>query len=231
MRIILKAALATAAFAVVHSALASQPVKRAAGRRIGEERVNAGYRVFFVVQSLLGFAGLVAFAARLPRRTLYRVNGPAALLMRLGQLAGVLQLAAGLREIGFGRWSGLRNLGAWRSGRPVPPGPMAQGPEMAEDGTLTSGGPFRWSRHPLNFAGIPIFWCTPHMTTRRLGFNLASTLYFILGSAHEEVRLRAGYGEAYLRYVGRKVPFFLPLGQGRGNRREIPDEAGAGVPS
>ena len=218
MRTILKAALATAAFAAVHSALASLPVKRAAGKRIGDDRVDAGYRVFFVAQSLLPFTGLVTYAAQLPSRTVYRVAGTAALPLRVGQLAGVLHLISGLRAIGFTRWAGLRHLQAWREGAPVPPGPAAQGPEMTDDGSLSAGGPFRCSRHPLNFSAIPIFWLTPHMTTRRLGFNLASTLYFILGSVHEEARLRAAYGEAYVAYRERGIPFFLPFRLG-GSRR------------
>ena len=217
----LKAALATAVFATVHSALASRQAKHAAGRLVGEERRDATYRVFYVAQSLCGFAGLVAFTASLPKRTVYRVQGPAAHLLRLGQAAGVMHLIAGLREIGVMRWAGLYNFAAWRTGGPIPEGPVAQGPELQVDGRLSTDGPFRWSRHPLNFSGIPIFWFTPHMTTRRLGFNLASTLYFILGSAHEEARLKEAYGDVYRGYLARDVPFFLPLRRGDRGREEV----------
>lgn len=210
MHTIVRMALATAAFAAVHSALATRTAKRTAGNVVGASRRDAGYRLFFVGQSLLGFAALAAYAARLPKRTVYRVTGPWALLLRLGQALGVLHLLAGLREIGFARWSGLNSLQAYRAGRPLPFGPVAQGPEMAASGRLTSAGPFRWSRHPLNFSGLPIFWLTPHMTTRRLGFNLASTVYFVLGSAHEELRLEEAYGDAYRAYAGSGVPFFWP---------------------
>lgn len=213
MRTITKIALATIGFAAIHSALATRSAKNAAGALVGERRRDGAYRVFYVSQSLISFAALLAYAARLPRRTLYRVSGPVALLMRMGQLAGVLHLFVGLRQIGFQRWAGIDNLRALRAGRPIPVGPVAQGPEIMENDRLSAGGIFRWSRHPLNFSGIPIFWLTPHMTTRRLGFNVVSTLYFILGSMHEETRLRRAYGNVYRAYCESPVPFFWPSAQ------------------
>lgn len=210
MRTMTRIALATVAFAAVHSALATRIAKQAAGKLVGDHRRDAGYRLVFVGQSVLGFAWLVSYAASLPRTTVYRVTGPAALLMRLGQIAGVLHLLAGLRAIGFTRWAGLRSFNAYRAGRPIPVGPIAQGPEIMEDGRLAAGGPFQSSRHPLNFSGIPLFWLTPHMTTRRLGFNIVSTVYFVLGSAHEEARLVDAYGDAYRAYRNRGMPFFWP---------------------
>ncbi len=214
MRTMLKMALATVAFAAIHSALATRKTKDVAARLVGERRRDAGYRVFFVAQATLGFAALAAYGACLPRRTLYRVRGPGAWLLRLGQAIGAFQLLAGLREVGFMRWSGLRNLLAGRRGRTIPQGPAAQGPEMAEDNRLTTGGPFRHSRHPLNFSGIPALWLTPHLTSRRLAFNLVGTAYLFAGSLHEEARLRSAYGHAYSRYT-KEVPFFWSFGKRR----------------
>lgn len=210
MRTVTRMGLATLAFAAVHSMLATRSAKRIAARLLGEQRRDATYRVFFVVQSLAGFGALLAYGSRLPSDTLYRVEGPGALALRIGQAAGMAYLLVGLKEVGVAQWSGYANLQAWRQGLPIPPGPAAQGPELKPDGELGIGGPFLHSRHPLNFAGIPIFWLTPHMTTRRLAFNLVGTLYFVLGSKHEEIRLRQAYGEPYRRYIERDVPFFWP---------------------
>lgn len=223
MRTIAKIAFATIGFAAIHSAFATHSAKSAASGLVGERRRDGAYRVFYVSQSLISFAALLVYAARLPRRTLYRMSGPAALLMRTGQLAGALHLLVGLRQIGFQRWAGIDNLRALRAGRPIPPGPVAQGPEITEKGRLSAGGIFRWSRHPLNFSGIPIFWLTPHMTTRRLGFNIVSTLYFILGSMHEEARLRHAYGNAYRAYCESPVPFFWPSSRAvKTSSRQLP---------
>ena len=210
MRTIIKAAIATLAFGAVHSALASRSAKRIAAVLVGKERSEATYRVAYVGQGLLTFAALVAYCANLPRHTIYQVRGPAAFLLRAGQAAGVVQLLAGLRQVGLKRWSGVERLQAWQKGKKLPLAPVAQGPEMSEDGQLTAGGPFRWSRHPLNFAAVPLFWLTPHMTTRRLAFNAAGTAYLMLGSMHEESRLRAAYGDDYQRYLQSDVPLFWP---------------------
>jgi protein-S-isoprenylcysteine O-methyltransferase Ste14 len=210
MRTMIKTALATIAFAAVHSALATRTAKRKAGDLVGDTQRDAGYRIFFVGQSLLSFAALIAYVASLPKRTMYRVTGRPALLLRLGQVAGALHLLAGLRRMGVRRWAGINNLQALRAALPIPPGPVAQGPEIMDNGLLEASGPYRWSRHPLNFSGIPIFWLTPHMTTRRFGFNVISTTYFILGSLHEEARLRDAYGDLYRAYAESRVPFFWP---------------------
>jgi hypothetical protein len=203
-------ACATVAFALLHSALASRAAKQAAGTIVGERRLHAGYRLFYVGQSFLTFFGLLAYGSRLPTRTLYRVDGPAGLMLRLGQAAGFAHLLAAARPSSLLRLAGWRNLQAYRRHMPIAPGPVAQGPEQGADGALEIAGPFRWCRHPLNFTGMPIFWLTPHMTTRRLAFNLVASVYFIVGSLHEEARLAAAYGERYRRYQRSGVPFFWP---------------------
>jgi methanethiol S-methyltransferase len=213
MKTVSKMALATVAFAVLHSALASRGAKQAAVRIVGQRRQDAGYRLFFVGQSLLTFSLLIAYGARMPEHTLYRIGGLGALLLRAGQAAGFVHLLAAMRPSGLARLAGLANLRAYRKGELVPPGPIAQGPEIGADGQLEVAGPFLWSRHPLNFSGIPIFWLTPHMTTRRLSFNLISTVYFMLGSLHEEARLKAAFGERYARYQDSGVPFYWPWGR------------------
>jgi protein-S-isoprenylcysteine O-methyltransferase Ste14 len=48
--------------------------------------------------------------------------------------------------------------------------------------------------------------------------NGVATLYFVLGSVHEERRLRASYGQAYRAYQHSTVPFYLPT---YGNSRKL----------
>jgi methanethiol S-methyltransferase len=211
MSAFLRMAAATLAFAALHSALASRTSKRWSVRAAGERNVRVWYRPLFVTQGLATSAALAAFGLRLPKQSVYRATGPIALALRGVQVFAVVQLLAGIRSVGLRRLVGYDSLQAWRAGGDVPEAPVAQGPERdARRGTLTAAGPFRYSRHPLNFWAVPLFWCTPHLTTRRLAFNLLSTAYLALGSAHEESRLRAAYGHDYLRYAASGPAFFVP---------------------
>ena len=49
----------------------------------------------------------------------------------------------------------------------------------------------------------------PRMTTNRAVLTALVALYVVLGSMHEEYRLRAAYSAAYDRYR-RSVPFLIP---------------------
>lgn len=198
MRTATRVALATALFGVVHSALASRRAKEIAGR-------EEWYRLAYNAQAAVTFGALTWFIARQPARTIYRVRGLPAAAMRLGQLGGVAFAIAAARATGISRLAGI--------GPDRLPPPAAQGPEMGADGALRIEGPFRIARHPLNLAPLAPFWLTPHLTTRRLAFNVVATAYLVLGSVHEEARLRAKYGEAYERYQRSGVPFYLPGGR------------------
>lgn len=209
MRSALQAALATGVFAIAHSALASTAVKDAVAARVRFGREL--YRVAYNAQAVATFGALVWYLARRPKRTIYRVRGPAAGLLRLGQLGGIAFAAAAARATGIATLSGLDNAAAVAAG--LPPRhvvPAAQGPEADEEGALRIRGPFTLVRHPLNLAPLAPFWLTPHLTTRRLAFNLVATAYLVLGSLHEERRLLRQYGERYARYRDSSVPFYLP---------------------
>lgn len=208
MKVASKVALATAAFAVVHSALASRTAKAVAAQKMprGRER----YRALYNAQALVTFGALTWYIARTPRRTLYSVHGPAAALMRLGQFSGVALAFIAARATGIATLAGVdaREHGTLSIRDAFVP--AAQGPEADDRGRLRMDGPFRIVRHPLNLAPLAPFWLTPHLTTRRLAFNCVATLYLVAGSVHEEVRLRSAYGEAYAQYQRSGVPFFVP---------------------
>ena len=207
---IIPTVVATASFAVVHSAFASLKAKRTAARIFGERNRNGLYRVFFLTQSLVLFGFLAAYLFSLPVQELYRVESPFIWLLYAVQFGAVVYTTFAVRQVGFTRILGLESLGAWFGRGPVPPEPEAQGPALDSVGMMRRAGPFAWSRHPLNMAPLFILWLWPTMTTTLLAFNATATIYLIIGSFHEEARLRAAYGEAYSAYQRSGVPFYFP---------------------
>ena len=210
LRSMLKVIAATAAFGVVHSLLASRPAKRAASRTFGERNRNGLYRVFYIGQSLVTFGLLAAYIRRQPSRELYRIEGPLAFLMHAIQAGALVYATSAAGQVGLRRITGLESLLAWLGDGPVPPEPEAQGPALDDEGRNHAAGPFAWSRHPLNFAPLPILWLWPRMTTSLLAFNTAATIYLVIGSLHEEARLREEFGEEYDAYLNSGVPFYVP---------------------
>ena len=212
-RSMLKVAVATAAFGVVHSLLASRTAKRAAASRFGERNRNGLYRVFYIGQSFVAFGLLAAYIRRQPSRELYRVEGPLAWLMHAVQAGAVVYATSAAGQVGLRRISGLESLLAWLGDGLVPPEPEAQGPALDDEGEIHAAGPFAWSRHPLNFAPLPILWLWPRMTTSLVAFNTAATIYLVVGSLHEETRLREAFGDDYDAYLNCGVPFYIPAPQ------------------
>jgi len=208
---VLRTAAGTLLFGGVHSLLASRQAKEGATRLAGRRQRSGLYRGFFILQSFLTLGLLWNFTRPLPDRVIYHVRGFPAALMRLVQALGLAHAVYAAGQVGLLEISGMRSGLEWLQGRPdVQPEPEAQGPRLDSSGNLKATGPFRWSRHPLNFSPLLVFWFNPLMTVKFLVFNLVSTVYLILGSLHEESRLRAAYGQPYTRYQHSRVPFYLP---------------------
>ena len=205
-----KVVAATAVFGLCHSALASRKAKRIAAHTLGERNRNGLYRVFYIGQSAIATATLIAYIRRLPSRDIYHVKGGAAVLMHAAQLGSLIHATLAARQVGVDRITGVRSFMQWLGDGPVSPEPEAQGPALDGEGLSNAPGPFRASRHPLNLSPLPILWLWPQMTTSLLAFNAAATAYLIVGSKHEEARLRDAYGGKYDAYRDSGVPFYIP---------------------
>ena len=218
---IFKAALATAAYALLHTGLATEAAKAAAERAVGTRARNAFYRPMFNAVAVASTVGLLAYVWRLPDRRLWRVRGPAAGVMRIGQglsLGYLIWTALSQDTLGF---TGLPQLWAYLRGqRDVPPEPAAQGPALDErTGRIAAVGPFARVRQPANVAFVPMLWLNPTMTAKWATFAAAVTGYSVLGSLHAERLLRDAYGAAYRAYQ-RDVPRLVPaVTRGSAGRR------------
>jgi hypothetical protein len=196
-------------YGALHSVLASSAAKRGFAKLIGERARNGLYRPLYIVQAVLGtMAGMAAFL-QLPDRDLYRVRKPWAWALRAVQCAGLGLLWRAVSVTGFDRMIGWPQLVAYCQGKEPAPEYAAQGPPPPALNHPERLGPFKWVSHPENLAILLVLWPFPRMTVNRLTLAAWATLYAVVGSWHEDVRLTAAYGEAFARYR-RATPMLVP---------------------
>ena len=196
-------------WALVHSLLASKQAKDLARRVAGSHYRDGLYRVAYNAKAVVLLALAAWWFFRLPDRELYSAKPPLSWLLRAGQAASLGILLSGVRVIGILDFAGITSLWKLLTGKDVSPEPEAQGPPMGTGGEVVKAGAFRLTRHPGNLGALGFFLFMPRMTVNRAALTALSALYTVLGSLHEEHRLRTSYGAAYERYR-RAVPFFIP---------------------
>lgn len=197
------------ALAAVHSLLASRPAKDLARRIIGPRYRNGLYRFAFNVKSVLFLVWATQWFLRLPDREIYRVEAPWSWLFRAGQVASLSVLLSAVRVIGVLDFAGISQLRSLLAGLDPDPETEAQGPPLDVDGRIKTAQPFRFTRHPSNLGALGVFLLFPRITVNRVTLAALVALYVVLGSLHEERRLREAYGEPFERYR-REVPFLIP---------------------
>lgn len=185
--------LATAAWGVLHSWLASFAAKRLA-RQVFGAGIDRFYRLIFVVFSVATLLPILAMVAVLPGRLLWVIPTPWLFLTLGVQFLALVLLVATVLETDVMAFAGVRQV---------------LQPNQSHEDTLVVKGFYRFVRHPLYFFSIVLFWLFPYMTDLTLAFFLAATLYFLIGTIPEERKLRQTFGEAYEEYR-RDVPWLIP---------------------
>jgi protein-S-isoprenylcysteine O-methyltransferase Ste14 len=133
--------------------------------------------------------------ALLPDKTLYIVPTPWRWLMVGGQVLALVGGGVALWQSTPFHFLGLAQL-------------FAEQP--AENRTFEVQGFYAWVRHPLYFFSLLFLWLTPLMSVNLLTTYILFTIYFFIGSIHEERRLLAEFGAAYRDYQ-RRVPPLIPI--------------------
>ena len=197
-----------ALWAFLHSLLASLPAKGATERIAGTRTRNGLYRVFYNAQAWVSFGWLVYSIARVPDRELLRIEGPVGTLLLLPKLGAAMLTAWSGLILGPLRFNGVPQVVAYLQGKPPPPEDEAQGP-IREHGRLKVVGPFRVVRHPANMGPFLLALFSPRVTVKGATVTALLGVYGVLGSLHEEYRLKARHGEEYETYR-REVPFAFP---------------------
>ena len=200
--------LVCTALALIHSIFALRSTKDLVRWMVGSRYRNGLYRFTYNVISVVLLGWVTWWFSRLPDRELYQVTMPWSLLFRMGQIASLGILLSGVRVIGVLDFAGISQLRSLLAGFTPDSEPEAQGPPMGTDGEVVSKQAFRYTRHPGNLGALGVFLLFPRMTVNRTVLLGLVTIYVILGSWHEERRLRVAYGEAYERYR-KSVPFLV----------------------
>ena len=183
---------ATALYGLIHSVMASLQFKDWLNARVG--KWMRLYRLVYNGMGGLTLLPVMVMVAALPDRPLYTVPSPWSLAAVTLQGAAGFGILVGILQTGIGSFIGLKQL---------------TDPDHNEYEQLTAGGLYRWMRHPLYSLGMVIIWLMPVMTINILAFNLAATLYLIIGAYFEERKLLKIHGDSYRDYQ-RRTPMFIP---------------------
>jgi protein-S-isoprenylcysteine O-methyltransferase Ste14 len=181
------------AWALVHSLLASLPFKNWT-RRVFGAGVGRWYRLAFNAFAAITILPVFPMLAFLPDRTLYVVPVPWRWLMMGGQVLALAGLVGSFLQAGVFHFLGLSQLFTL---------------QPAPTGSLEVRGFYCYVRHPNYLFSLLLLWLTLAMTVNWLTVCILITLYFYVGSFHEERRLLAEFGEAYQDYQ-RQVPRLIP---------------------
>lgn len=189
------------AWSLVHSLTAGPRLKTVVRHRIGERAYEGWYRLLYNLFSLVTFLPVLwALATAVPNPILYRVPAPWSYAFLALQLAGLLGLLYAAWQTDVWAFVGVRQALRYLSGEPHPSLPPQ----------FVTSGPYAWVRHPLYTFSLMVLWFSPVMALNSLVFNVLATLYFWIGSVHEERQLEREFGAAYEAYQAR-VPRLLPL--------------------
>ena len=187
-------------FGVIHSLLAESGVKQAFQKRFGAYAYHGFYRLLYNLFAVITLLPVAFIMLSSPGRVIWQVDGLMAWVLRIIQLIGLVGLSISLLQIDLGQFLGLKQLRAYLRQQPLP---LPLEP-------LQTNGLYSLVRHPLYLFSLMLIWPLQTMTESLLAFNIAATLYFVLGSLLEERRLLALFGQDYADYQQR-VPWLIPL--------------------
>jgi len=181
-------------FALVHSLLASRPMRRLLIARLGR-----GERLFYNAVALIHFGIVLTIGwVLLHDQPGFGFPVPLRAIMLVVSATGLIGIVVVLRAYDLGRFAGTTQ---WRTRTPDRLG--------SADEPLVTGGLHRYVRHPLYTMAILALWGG---ATAPLGLTTAvfGTAYLWIGLRFEERKLIAVYGTAYLNYR-EAVPSLVPF--------------------
>ena len=188
------------AFSILHSLSAGDRPRAFFRRHWGDRAYHGLYRLIYNLFAALTLVPVFLALLFSPGAVIWSTESPVAFIFIGIQLTGLIGLLISLLQIDLARFAGLRQFIAYVRGEPLP--------LPAEP--LQLRGVYQLVRHPLYLFSLLVIWPGPIMTEGLLAFNIAATLYFIVGSLLEERRMIAQFGQAYIDYQ-RRTPWIIPF--------------------
>ena len=178
-----------AVYAWIHSVLASHRVKESVKINLGNliAFYRLGYNLFAVVSLYLIYE-----LSPKPNVIIYDLPNPYDILILIPQFIALIGLFWSFKYICIKEFLGINQIKRYIQNN--------YSSDLDEDLTLTIGGPYKYSRHPIYFFSIMFLLFRPTMDLFYLTFFLLIVAYFYVGSYYEEKKLVRSFGEFYTNY-------------------------------
>jgi protein-S-isoprenylcysteine O-methyltransferase Ste14 len=187
-----------AVYAGIHSVLASYRVKESIKKNLGT--LIAFYRLVYNLFAIVSLYLIYELSPK-PHVIIYDLPKPYDILILIPQFTALIGLLWSFKYISIKEFLGINQIERYILKK--------YSSNLDEDLTLTIGGPFKYSRHPIYFFSIMFLLFRPTMDLFYLTFFLLIVAYFYIGSYYEEKKLVRSFGEIYTNYQ-KSVPQIFP---------------------
>ena len=186
-------------YAIIHSFLASVKVKESFFQSFGN--LIAFYRFGYNVFAVVSLYFIYEISPK-PHLIIYDLQTPFDIIVLIPQFIAIIGLFWSFKYICAKEFLGINQIKRYfRKNYSV---------NWDEELTLTIGGPYKYSRHPVYFFSIIFLMFRPTMDLFYLTFFLLAVVYFYVGSYFEEKKLVNHFGAIYVNYQN-AVPRIFPV--------------------
>lgn len=189
-----------ALFAVSHTWLASNKIKKSISESIGDK--IAFYRLFYNLSSVL-FFGFFYFLSPKPDIIVYDLHYPYDIITFALQVLSLVGFYWASKPVDLQEFVGIaqikQNLNIDH-----------EQTVLEEKQTLKIEGAFKFVRHPIYLFSILFLGLRPTMDLFYLVMFICIVIYFYVGSIFEERKLIEKFGNYYKEYQ-KRVPRILPI--------------------
>jgi protein-S-isoprenylcysteine O-methyltransferase Ste14 len=180
------AALGWVLWCALHSALISITLTEYMNRRLGTG--FRFYRLFFNVTSVVTLLPLIFYSRMIQDAPVFCWQGSLVIVQMVLLAASIYLFVVGGRDYSWAQFFGIAQI---REGR--------ADSSLSRDNSFVVSGIHRIVRHPWYLGGILIVW-GQDLSVSTILINVIISVYFIVGSFLEELKLVREFGDKYRTY-------------------------------